>query len=121
MSFTCPHCGDQMHVRSSRMMSESCKETYYRCRNKDCGAGGKAHSTIAPLYLPATYATPEFVTSVRKKLNLTQQQADEILACRDDDVFADYESGKIKPPRILAKLLKLLDRHPELLDEIKNA
>lgn len=30
-------------------------------------------------------------------------------------------SGKTKPPLALAKLLKLLDRHPDLQDEIKVA
>jgi hypothetical protein len=32
-----------------------------------------------------------------------------------------YENGKTKPPLALVKLLKVLDRHPDLLDEIKVA
>ncbi len=35
--------------------------------------------------------------------------------------FPRYENGKTKPPLALVKLLKVLDRHPDLLDEIKVA
>jgi DNA-binding transcriptional regulator YiaG len=34
---------------------------------------------------------------------------------------ASYENGKTRPPLALVKLLKVLDRHPDLLDEIKVA
>ena len=37
------------------------------------------------------------------------------------NAFSRYENGKTKPPLALVKLLKVLDRHPELLDEIKVA
>jgi HTH-type transcriptional regulator/antitoxin MqsA len=33
--------------------------------------------------------------------------------------FSHYENGKTKPPLALVKLLKVLDRHPDLLEEIK--
>ena len=35
--------------------------------------------------------------------------------------LSHYENGKTKPPLALVKLLKVLDPHPELLDEIKVA
>ena len=38
-----------------------------------------------------------------------------------DHAFSRYEDGKTKPPLGLVKLLKVLDHHPELLDEIKVA
>jgi HTH-type transcriptional regulator/antitoxin MqsA len=37
------------------------------------------------------------------------------------DAFSRYENGKTKPPLALVKLLKVLDRHPELLKEVKVA
>jgi HTH-type transcriptional regulator/antitoxin MqsA len=37
------------------------------------------------------------------------------------NAFSRYENGKTKPPLALVKLLKVLDRHPDLLDEIKVA
>ncbi len=36
-----------------------------------------------------------------------------------DHAFFRYENGKTEPPSALVKLLKVLDRHPDLLDEIK--
>ena len=35
------------------------------------------------------------------------------------NAFSRYETGRTRPPLALVKLLGLLDRHPELLDEIK--
>ncbi|MGO9340399.1 MAG: type II toxin-antitoxin system MqsA family antitoxin [Terracidiphilus sp.] len=35
--------------------------------------------------------------------------------------FFRYENGKIKPPLASVVMLKVRDRHPELLDEIKAA
>jgi HTH-type transcriptional regulator/antitoxin MqsA len=35
------------------------------------------------------------------------------------NAFSHYENGKTKPPFALVKLLKVLDRRTDLLDEIK--
>jgi len=37
------------------------------------------------------------------------------------NAFSRYETGKTKPPLSLIKLLKVLDRHPDLLHEIRTA
>jgi len=37
------------------------------------------------------------------------------------NAFSRYENGKTKPPLALVKLLKVLNRHPDLLDEVKAA
>jgi hypothetical protein len=37
------------------------------------------------------------------------------------NAISRYENGKTRPPLALVKLLKVLDRHPDLLDEIKVA
>jgi len=46
-----------------------------------------------------------------------------LLPVRDggDHPFSRYENGKTKPPLALVKLLKVLDRHPDLLEAIKAA
>lgn len=59
---------------------------------------------------------PAFIIQVRKKLKLGQRVASEIF-WGDVNAFSRYENGKTKPPRALVKLLKLLDRHPDLLHE----
>lgn len=35
------------------------------------------------------------------------------------NAFSRYETGKTKPPLALVKLLKVLERHPDLLDEVR--
>ena len=37
------------------------------------------------------------------------------------NAFSRYENGKAKPPLALVKLFKVLDRYPELLEEIMVA
>ena len=63
---------------------------------------------------------PAFIASVRKKLALDQREAAEIFG-GGINAFSRYENGRTKPPLALVKLLKVLDRHPELLDEIRAA
>ncbi|MFZ4874240.1 type II toxin-antitoxin system MqsA family antitoxin [Janthinobacterium sp. Mn2066] len=60
---------------------------------------------------------PQFILSVRKKLNLDQRQAAEIFG-GGVNAFSRYENGKTKPPLATVKLLKLLNNHPELLPEV---
>lgn len=63
---------------------------------------------------------PAFIASVRKKLALDQREAAEIFG-GGVNAFSRYENGKTRPPLALVKLLKVLDRHPELLNEIRAA
>ena len=60
---------------------------------------------------------PNFITNIRKKLSLDQRQASEIFG-GGVNAFLHYENGRVKPPLSLVKLLKVLDRHPELLNEV---
>jgi HTH-type transcriptional regulator/antitoxin MqsA len=66
----------------------------------------------------AAIVDPGFVAGVRKKLALDQREAAEIFG-GGVNAFSRYETGKTKPPLALVKLLKVLDRHPELLDELR--
>ena len=59
------------------------------------------------------------IKRIRKQLRLTQKQASEIFG-GGVNAFSRYERGKFDPPRSLVKLLQLLDRHPDLLDEVKE-
>jgi HTH-type transcriptional regulator/antitoxin MqsA len=63
---------------------------------------------------------PGFIASVRKKLVLDQREAAEIFG-GGANAFSRYETGKTRPPLALVKLLKVLERHPELLDEVRAA
>ncbi|PUB44061.1 HTH-type transcriptional regulator/antitoxin MqsA [Pseudomonas sp. GV047] len=68
----------------------------------------------------ADLVDPGFIATVRKKLSLGQREAAEIFG-GGVNAFSRYENGKTKPPLALIKLLKLLDRHPELLNEVRTA
>jgi len=68
----------------------------------------------------AAIVDPGFITKVRKKLLLDQREAAEIFG-GGVNAFSRYENGKTKPPLALVKLLKVLDRHPDLLSEVKAA
>lgn len=68
----------------------------------------------------AAIVDPSFISGVRKKLELDQREAAEIFG-GGVNAFSRYENGKTKPPLALVKLLKLLDRHPDLLEEVRAA
>jgi len=68
----------------------------------------------------ASIVDPAFIASVRKKLALDQREAAEIFG-GGVNAFSRYENGKTKPPLALVKLLKVLDRHPDLLNEVRAA
>ena len=68
----------------------------------------------------AAFVQPEYIASVRKKLQLDQKEAAEIFG-GGANAFSRYETGHTKPPLALVKLLKVLDRHPDLLAEVRTA
>ncbi|MDH0731737.1 type II toxin-antitoxin system MqsA family antitoxin [Pseudomonas sichuanensis] len=63
---------------------------------------------------------PAFISAVRKKFDLDQREAGEIFG-GGVNAFSRYENGKTTPPVALIKLFKLLDRHPELFEEVRTA
>lgn len=68
----------------------------------------------------AAIVDPGFIMNVRKKLDLDQREAAELFG-GGINAFSRYENGKTKPPLALVKLLKLLDHHPDLLNEVRTA
>ena len=66
----------------------------------------------------AAYVDPGYIARVRKKLALDQREAAEIFG-GGVNAFSRYENGKTKPPLALVKLFQLLDRHPDLLNEVR--
>ena len=68
----------------------------------------------------AAYVDPHYIAKVRRKLDLDQREAAELFG-GGVNAFSRYENGKTKPPLALVKLFKLLDRHPDLLSEVRAA
>lgn len=86
-------------------------------------AEGIRHSAMMLAFnkqVNASIVDPNFIATVRKKLALDQREAAEIFG-GGINAFSRYETGKTKPPLALVKLLKVLDRHPDLLNEIRAA
>lgn len=63
---------------------------------------------------------PEYITAVRKKLGVNRREAGEIFG-GGPNAFSRYETGKTNPSIPLVMMLKLLDRHPDLWDEVRGA
>jgi len=63
---------------------------------------------------------PDAIRCIRKKLGLTQRQAS-VLIGGGPNAFQKYESGEVLPSRAVSNALRLLERHPESLDLLKEA
>lgn len=129
----CPACGAAKLVRDSRDSSYTYKgETTTipavaggycpACGEAVLDASESARTSAAMLefnkQVNASIVDPQFIASVRKKLRIGQREAAQIFG-GGVNAFSRYENGKTRPPLALVKLLKVLDRHPDLLDEIK--
>jgi HTH-type transcriptional regulator/antitoxin MqsA len=133
MNMKCPTCGQAKLVHDTRDMPYIYKgesTTIPAVAGDFCSACGevvlKRNESIRTGALMLEFnkqvnraiVDPAFITSVRKKLKLDQQEAAEIFG-GGINAFSRYENGKTKPPLSLVKLLKVLDSHPDLLAEIK--
>ena len=63
-------------------------------------------------------ATATEMRNTRLKLGLRQSDAGKLFG-GGASAFSEYERGKTQPHKSTVLLLKLLDRHPELLDELR--
>ncbi len=129
----CPNCHQAEMVTDVRSLTHSYKGNRLEIPNVSgqfCGACDEAvldadtsrrvsgEMVAFNKQINAAFVEPSFVSRVRKKLALDQRQAAQIFG-GGVNAFSRYETGKTKPPVPLLQLLFLLDRHPELLAEIK--
>ena len=56
---------------------------------------------------------------IRRRLGLTQKEAS-LIAGGGHNAFSRYERGEARPVAAVLNLFRLLDRHPELLRELKT-
>ncbi len=129
----CPSCGAAKLIRDTRDITHTYKgeiTTIADVTGDYCPAcsevilereQGDRYSELVGQFqreVNSAYVDPSVIAKVRKKLNLDQRQAAEIFG-GGANAFSRYETGKTKPPMALVKLLKVLDKHPELLDEVR--
>ena len=130
----CPLCGKGSLV--SEVREEQCnylgKSTIIVMPGKYCTSCGEGifSASETEYYLQTVKAfrtqvdaeplPPTEIRKVRKRLKLTQKKAGEIFG-GGIRAFSQYERGITRPGKAADTLLRLLDRHPELLDEICKA
>lgn len=66
----------------------------------------------------AAAVEPGFIARVRRKLELDQREAATLFG-GGVNAFSRYETGRTRPPLALLRLLRVLERHPDLLEEIR--
>jgi HTH-type transcriptional regulator/antitoxin MqsA len=130
----CASCGGAELVRNTRDIPHTYKgetTTIPAVRGSFCPACGESvltaeeSSRVSAAMLEfnrqvnASIVDPAFIARVRKKLALDQRQAAAIFG-GGPNAFSRYENGKTKPPLALVKLLLVLDRHPNLLNEVRS-
>ncbi len=131
----CPHCAAAHVMPDTRDMPYVYKgnsTTLPAVKGEFCPVCGEAvlgayeSARVSALMLAfnkqinAATVDPSFIASVRKKLALDQREAAEIFG-GGVNAFSRYENGKTKPPLALVKLLQVLNRHPDLLNEVRAA
>lgn len=63
--------------------------------------------------------SPATIRRVRTKLGLSQRQAGDLLKV-GENAFDKYERGLVEPSGPTIQLITLLDRHPELVTELRG-
>ena len=64
--------------------------------------------------------SPATIKRVRQKLKLSQREAGGLLKV-GENAFDKYERGLVEPSGPTSQLLRLLDRHPELINELRQS
>lgn len=84
----------------------------------DAGEGERYGAALDALRVEADAKTAAALRATRKKLGLRQTEAG-LLFGGGRTAFSQYERCKAKPPQSTILLFKLLDKHPELLRELR--
>ena len=131
MNRECLNCGEKEMVHTARDVPYTYKRHSiviskikgWHCSNCgevefEAGEGVRFAEAIKQLAKEVDTKESTELARIRKKLKLTQQEA-ALLTGGGPNAFSRYERGKAKPLRSVTNLFKLLDKHPELLDEIQ--
>ncbi len=130
MKRDCLNCGQKEMVHTVRDVPYTYKGHHtvifkvkgwhcFHCREVefDVGEGVRFAEAIKQFAKESDEREASELARIRKKLKLTQQEA-ALLTGGGRNAFSRYERGKAKPLQSVTNLFKLLDKHPDLLDEI---
>jgi len=62
--------------------------------------------------------SPTTIRRIRRKLKLSQRKAGELLKV-GENAFDKYERGLVEPSGPTSQLIMVLDRHPEIIEELR--
>lgn len=130
MSKVCPECGGEMN-REVRLVPYTYKDQTIQVEQPGewcaCGEG-----VLSPADVKATekalhdfhaqvdgLLTSEEVRQIRKRLKLTQKAAGELFG-GGPNAFSRYERGEATQMKAVDVLLRVFNKHPKLLNEIKE-
>lgn len=85
----------------------------------DDAAGEHMERQVEEFKRKVHVASSAFIRSTREKLGLSQKEAGELFG-GGRSAFSTYEEGEAIPPVSLVALFQILDRHPELLAELRE-
>ena len=97
----------------SGMRCDTCGEIYLDADSQD-----RYTDVSNALVLAQRETEQKELARIRKKLKLTQHQAARLTG-GGHNAFGRYERGEARPMPAVINLFKLLDAHPELLQEIR--
>ena len=128
---TCPNCGVSPLAHAIREMTYTYKgqsttipevvvEHCAGCKEVMFAQGEHEHygELVAAFRTQVDAEELKTIRAMRKRLGLTRHKADELFGDGPGD-FSRYEAGEERAPAALVKLLRLLGKHPELLDAVK--
>lgn len=127
----CPRCGSReweqfkgetFAISHCGLMAKEKGLAGWRCRSCDevvfdKGSAKRYAAAGDELVLAARTAARAEIRRIRRKLRLTQAMAAKITG-GGHNAFSRYERGETAPLPAVMNLLRLLDRHPELLREL---
>jgi len=129
----CPLCGEKSYSHKIKKVQLSYKSNTLSYKQPGNWCDSCDEGVIEPCDRKATQKqlmefrssidgllTPDEIRHIRKKLNLTQSEASELFG-GGVNAFSRYEKGEIQIYRATSQLLRLLNKHPLQLKELKNA
>jgi HTH-type transcriptional regulator / antitoxin MqsA len=84
-----------------------------RCAERHAAAGDE-------LVNAARQMIGEEMKRIRRKLDLSQKEAVSLLSGGGHNAISRYEHGEVLPPKALVMLMRLLDRYPHLLADVRT-
>lgn len=128
---TCPACGSNnvlfeardipFDYKHERLVVEQVRGWFCTSCNEAQFADGEGvrYANALDCFVAAVDSRQvEELRRIRRKLHLTQKEAAQLFG-GGVNAFSEYERGVTKPAKSTLLLLKMLDKHPDLVDEVR--